>query len=159
MREIPTFTDNDVERFWMWTGKLNRHGCRLWLGQTDKAGYGRFMIKGERIKAHRFALMAHMGDDFDNEKLVLHRCHNPSCVNPDCLYQGTHADNMRDMVEAGRSTKGETNPSAKLTELEVREIKELLKTCMKQADIARRYGVSQVQISRINTGKKWSHVV
>ena len=47
---------------------------------------------------------------------------------------------------------------AKLTEQDVRYIKVFLAAGAKQRVIARNFGVTQVTISNINTGKTWSHV-
>lgn len=77
-------------------------GCHYWLGFLDKDGYGHFSIAtSKHILAHRFAYMLHFGDVIQN-KLVLHRCDNPACVNPNHLFLGTQLDNMRDMIKKGR---------------------------------------------------------
>ena len=60
--------------------------------------------------------------------MVLHRCDNRRCVRPEHLFVGTNRDNMQDMARkhrgAGGSTPGEDNPRAKLTDDQVREIRE-----------------------------------
>lgn len=41
---------------------------------------------------------------------VLHKCDVPLCVNPDHLFLGTQADNMRDKSLKGRQLYGENHP-------------------------------------------------
>src|SRR4051812_42788794 len=41
------------ERFWSKTQKTE--GCWLWTDAPDSGGYGRLMVRGQLVKAHRFA--------------------------------------------------------------------------------------------------------
>jgi len=86
---------------------------------------------------------------------VLHKCDNPPCVNPDHLELGTHADNMRDMAERGRSSRGEQHPPSKLTDAEADEIRSL-KGAVSQSVLAKRYSVNQSTISLIQSGRRRS---
>ena len=86
-------------------------------------GYGE-IGDGKKIrKGHRVAYEAFVGQIPDGA-FVLHRCDNPLCVNPEHLWLGNNADNMRDMESKGRAKhpKGEYHGRAKLTEVQVREI-------------------------------------
>jgi hypothetical protein len=75
-------------------------GCWLWIGARHSMGYGKF--DGEM--AHRYAWQLVNGPIPDG-LVVRHRCDVPLCVRPEHLELGTRADNSRDMVERGRSTK------------------------------------------------------
>lgn len=57
-----------------------------------------------------------------------------------------------------RDTSGTKNPTAKLTEADVREIIELLRTDASVLSIARLKGVSPNAIERINDGRGWRHI-
>jgi hypothetical protein len=46
---------------------------------------------------------------------IRHSCDNPSCINPDHLELGSHADNMKDKSIRER-VHGEKNPNAKYTD-------------------------------------------
>jgi hypothetical protein len=76
-------------------------GCLLWLGKVGTDGYGLFKVGGKRRAAHRVSYEIHKGP-IPPGLWVLHRCDTPACVNPEHLFLGTHADNMRDMVAKGR---------------------------------------------------------
>lgn len=36
----------------------------------------------------------------ENNLLILHKCNNPKCLNPDHLYAGTSAQNVKDSINA-----------------------------------------------------------
>ena len=60
--------------------------------------------------------------------------------------------------EAWRSTRGERNPMATLTEADVCYIRSLAAAGKKQADIAGELGVAQSTVSKILHGGRWGHV-
>lgn len=83
--------------------------CWLWIGAKNKVGYGYFQDKLTRNKyAHRFSYNHFKGFIADG-LFVLHNCDNPSCVNPDHLFLGTHDDNMKDAVRKNRFPKGDNH--------------------------------------------------
>jgi predicted XRE-type DNA-binding protein len=75
------------------------------------------------------------------------------------LSWNTFSTNQKDRVKHGTSNRGERCGTAKLTNLQVAEIRKLLKEKhITQKDIAKIYGVSNPIISRINTGKIWRYI-
>lgn len=92
---------------------------------------------------------------------VLHRCDNPSCVNPAHLFLGTQLDNARDREAKGRrrSPKGATNGRAKLTEADVRDmLRRHVPGVTSARDHAARYGISKTVVNGILRGEYWKHV-
>ena len=51
--------------------------------------------------AHRIVWEAHNAEPL-GDRLVMHTCDNPSCVNPAHLVAGDQFDNMQDCAEKGR---------------------------------------------------------
>lgn len=83
-------------------------GCVLWLGSVDRRGYGRMSANGRLTRTHRLAWAETFGP-IPSDKWVLHKCDQPSCIRPDHLFLGTHADNMADMARKGRANGGAHN--------------------------------------------------
>jgi hypothetical protein len=76
---------------------------------------------------------------------------------------------MADMSRKGRSgivhlealsaaRLGTGNPGAKLTEAQVREMRERVAAGAKQRHIAREYGISEGSLSSIVNRKTWTHI-
>ena len=83
------------------TKESDQLGCWEWIGTITNEGYGVFGVEGGFSSAHRFSWKIHYGDIPDG-LLVLHKCDNRKCVNPEHLFLGTHQDNMRDKIAKGR---------------------------------------------------------
>jgi hypothetical protein len=85
-------------------------GCWLWTATIDEDGYGKMRIGGRgtrHLRATHVAL-ALVGRTVPAGMQALHTCDIPSCVNPDHLWIGTGADNMRDKTRKGRCRNGAT---------------------------------------------------
>lgn len=79
--------------------------CWIWTGSRNLKGYGRLKDVKTSILAHRAMFFLHNGF-LPKDKLVMHSCDNPSCVNPDHLSLGDHRANALDMVKKGRRKGG-----------------------------------------------------
>lgn len=129
-------------------------GCHIWVGAKLPRGYGVYRPYGRRGKrryAHRHAWEIANGP-IPEGMAICHRCDNPSCVNPDHLFMGTQADNMRDMAAKRRSTFGEANSQAKLKYSQVLEIRA---SRVSRREVAALYGISTGHVGLIRSGKRW----
>jgi hypothetical protein len=151
------FSSARPDVFWKMVDIRQESECWPWLGnlKTKGGGYGQVAIDGNRTSASRAAWILSRGNPGD--LLVLHDCHNPTCVNPAHLHLGTVADNSREMVDAGRGrgAHGEANNSAKLT---AREVLAIRSDKRNQREIMAQYGISSSRVSAIRTRKSWRHL-
>ncbi len=76
-------------------------GCWIWLLDTLPYGYGKIKVEGKTKRAHRVSWEEFNGQ-IPEGMCVLHNCDVPACVNPEHLFLGTQADNMRDMKQKSR---------------------------------------------------------
>lgn len=146
------------DRFWSKVNKTSR--CWLWTGYRNSKGYGQFTWRtmGRQHLAHRFVLMMD-GIAIPDGMLVLHKCDNPGCVNPDHLFVGTAADNSSDMVFKLRSSRGEVHCHAKLRAEQVIDIRRTYEGGgHSQQSLADIYGVKRTTIQSIVNGRTWKWI-
>ena len=143
------------DRFWRFVDKSDDDSCWLWSGGTVGRGYGSIMLPDQSTgTAHRVSYEIHYGEIPDGMN-VLHKCDNPPCVNPKHLFLGTHADNSLDMTDKNRQANGESCGLSKLTESDIKYIRE---SDLTQKELAKEFGVTQANISEIKRGRTWRHV-
>ena len=139
---------------------MREKDCIEWSRSRDRNGYGKVRIKGKPMLAHRLSWILNKGY-IPKGMLVCHKCDNPPCYNPDHLFIGTCADNMRDAREKGifkawgQRLKGAGNHKAKLTEEQVAEIRKMIACGIRVVDISKKFGVGWVTISDIKQGITW----
>lgn len=167
-----------MNKFYKNTVKNPNNGCIEWISTIGIGGYGKFYENGKTKGAHRKSWELANGKEIPDGMNICHHCDNPKCVNPEHLFLGTQADNVRDMMEKGRyrhynsakekngmwknrkcAAKGVDAPAAKLDPVKVAEIVDLLLAGHSHASIAARYGVTRSAIGLINTGKNWIEVI
>lgn len=130
-------------------------------GNANGYGYTSRYVDGKRVVVglHRAAYCDAHGLPYSaiKGKVVMHRCDNPRCINPDHLVLGTQGDNMQDMMGKRRHHKGEATPHAKLTSEQVVLIRKLYaEGGVTQRELALELGVSQTNISAIVRGETFS---
>lgn len=144
------------ERFWAKVAfSANCWEWQAYIGKTH--GYGQFDVRYE-IRAHRAAWRLTHGP-IPRHLNVLHRCDNKRCVRPDHLFLGTQKTNVRDCVAKGRISRGEHRPQHKLTENQIREIRQRYETGTgTYRGMAAEYGVQTCLIYKIIKRTAWRHV-
>lgn len=169
------FSPKDKERFWQ---KVNKDGpihpyspelgqCWLWAASTMMGGYGWFGMnvpqdsgraRWKGIRASRISFLFSNGEWPMPQ--CLHSCDRAACVNPAHLRAGTHAENNKDCDSRNRrrARKGTRHGMAKLTEANVIEIRRLYGTGLFQRQIASRFGIHQMTISKIVRRIYWKHL-
>lgn len=79
--------DSD-EECWEYQGKDMSKGGHKRIRLDDKS----------RMMVHRLSWEAFYAEPIPNNMLVLHKCDNPKCFNPNHLFLGTQFDNMQDCI-------------------------------------------------------------
>jgi hypothetical protein len=142
-------TQKQLERFWKNVQKTKY--CWIWTGYRSSNRYGSIQINYKPYMAHRIMWLI-VYNSMPN-LLVLHKCDNPICVNPEHLFLGTQSDNMKDMVSKDRMRQ------FKIDNTDVYNIKKLLAEGAKCRNIAKIYQVHISTIHEIANGNRRSDVI
>lgn len=162
-------TDRQTKNFW---NKVNKNGpvpehkpelgpCWIWTAFIDRDGYGMVRLFGRNYRPHRVSYLMHVGP-IPTGMLTCHACDVRSCLNPQHLFLGTEQENTTDMVNKGRhkgEKPGEAHHNAKITEEIVLAIRSRFAAgSIMQKELAKEYGIGNMQVSRIIRGKRWKHL-
>ena len=137
--------------------KIKNDGCWECTSHfLDPKGYAHIERDKKKTKVHRHVFSL-TNNGITEGMHILHKCDNPSCINPDHLFEGTILDNIKDKVEKGRQsfTKGEQNGKSKLT---AEDVKEILKDNRRHVEVAKDYPVLANHIRAIRKRKTWKHI-
>ena len=129
--------------------------CVEWPYGKTNGGYGTLLLRGKRTTAHREMCRRVHGKPPAPDSQAAHSCGNRACCNPAHIRWASAAENAGDRIVDGTATRGEKGYRAKLTEQQVKQIAELLKT-QTPAIIAKRLGVSRSAVKSIASGCSWA---
>jgi len=136
-------------------------GCKIWPYNTDKDGYGYVWLKGSgrysRVTVlaceNRWGLMPSPG------MVAAHGpCTSVLCWEGEHLTWKTHLQNAADRLRDGTALVGEKNPRARLTEVDVREIRSRASRGVKYLILAEEFSTTEKYISSIVTRLRWRHI-
>lgn len=136
--------------------RLDTDECIIWpYGKTGK-GYAAMNVDGRQKDVHRVACEDANGPPPTPEHEAAHTCGkgHMGCVNPKHLRWASRKENMADQYLHGTRMKGVSSGTAKLTEQDVRVIRDL-KGRVPNSRIARTYGVDISHVRNIHSGKSW----
>lgn len=155
-------TPQEVARFWSKVDQRGPDECWAWQGWIDQKGYGYFGYRYRMRRAHRISWLLTHGE-WPGDLMVLHRCDNPSCVNPAHLFLGTAQDNTDDMIIKGRKRvgyrpKGSEHGNSKLTEIDIPVIRKMLNDGYTMDAVAAHFNVARSTIGRVKSGACWKHI-
>lgn len=94
-----------MHRFWSKVNIAGLNDCWEWQAYKNPDGYGMFRFNKIMVLSHRMAWLL-TNTEIPATMVIMHKCDNPPCVNPNHLSLGTYADNIRDRDTKGRCRSG-----------------------------------------------------
>lgn len=133
--------------------------CLLWPFSISVCGYPIRRNGKKYIRVNREMCELAHGAPPSEGLHAAHSCGNALCLNPAHLRWATPAENNDDKFAHETVLYGESHPSSKLTEADVREIRRRVCGGEARNAVARVYGVASSTVDRITNGETWSRTV
>lgn len=94
-----------MERIWARIVQGPTDSCWPWPGATTPKGYPKIGHQRRTVYVHQAVLEEKLGRPLRSGYEACHTCDNPPCCNPAHLWEGTHSENMQDMLTKNRQRK------------------------------------------------------
>lgn len=162
-------SDGSVWSCWAKRGRGNLYGSESYISDAwkplklfvDKDGY-RFVSlrrngRYHKWRVHRLVLVAFVGPCPEG----MNGAHNngrPDDNRLENLRWATHLDNCHDKELHGTDQRGERHGCSLITADDVRSIRRLVSSGMKQREVGVLFGIKQPTVSAIARRKLWAHV-
>lgn len=146
------------DKFWNKVSIKTDDTCWEWQSYINYDGYGIYRINNKAYRVHRLAYELYHNRPIIEGMIILHSCDNRKCCNPHHLSEGTKNDNSLDMINKGRSCKGENIKTSKLKKDDVIKIRNLYNENYTYTSLATQYNVSVYTIYCIVQKKTWRHI-
>lgn len=169
-RSIPNFPDYRIgDDGSLWSRKANKHvRCGIVRDGEWRLIAGHNVTRHRQVRLYgtgiqrveylyRLVLEAFVGPCPDGMEACHYPDDDPSNCRLDNLRWDTPAGNGRDKKQHG-THRGTKNPKSKLTDDDIRAIRERLKSGETQRNIGKEFGVTDVTVSLIARNKIWTHV-
>jgi hypothetical protein len=170
-RALPDFPAYEVSFIGQVRRRLPPKGGRSSVGYILKpgtghlSGYHTYILKNKDgvtkgVSAHRLVALTFIGPPPSPQHEVAHNDGNPRNNHYKNLRWATRKENAEDCTKHGRRfyAKGELHWYTKLTDADVRKIRELYSQGMTYAAISRLFPISRMSCCNIVIGRTWSHV-
>lgn len=130
--------------------------CIIWPFYRNSYGYGEFRFNNKNTIVSRF-ICSKVNGDRGNEFHASHVCGKGhlGCVNPNHLKWKTPKENSEDKKKHGTYLKGTQCFGAKITEIDVLDIRSSKENAK---SIAKTYGISVTQVYNVKSGESWGWV-
>lgn len=131
--------------------------CLIWPFYKDRTGYAKIH---RNSLVHRIVCEEINGPPPTPRHEAAHSCGRgkKGCCTPNHLRWATHAENEADKRVHGTQPRGSRHGLSKLTETQVREIRQLRQS-MSQRAVGDLFGVSRATIGEIDRQKNWAWLV
>lgn len=172
-RPIPFVPDHEVSS-WGRVRSLGRYRRHQHLGflkfysgkiikiiiEFDRYGYPkvRFNANSRPWSLPRAVCWAFHGKPPSPKHEAAHLDNDPINNTPSNLKWCTRIENHSHKLANGTHPHGENNPSAKLTEEDVRKIRTLKASGLHRDDLSIQFGISKCHVNDIVAGRYWGHI-
>jgi hypothetical protein len=135
-------------------------GCLEWPFSRRSKGYGGVHANGRKAYAARVVCEIVKGPAPSPAHEAAHSCGRGhlGCVSGAHVRWATPKENAADKIQHGTQPRGEKHPRAKLTVVDVQQLRAACRAGLTQRSLSRRFGIHFATVWGIVHGNAWTHV-